>query len=70
MLSDVSHSFKTLKYFMSNLLILENLNYYFKTHECSGSKNQEASWTARYPPKAGFATGFYNNSRTRNLLFF
>ena len=30
---------------MSNLLKLENLNYYFKTHEYSGSKNLEASWT-------------------------
>ena len=40
---------------MSNLLKLENLNYYLKLHECSGSKNQEGSWTARCPSKASFA---------------
>ena len=44
---------------MSNLLKLENLNYYFKTHECSGLENQEVLCTARCPPKAGFAAGYY-----------
>ena len=43
---------------MSNLLKLENLNYYFKTQECPGSKNQEATWTARCPSNYGFAAGF------------
>ena len=43
---------------MSNLLKLENLNYYLKPAEqYTRSKNQEAPCTVKCPPKAGFAAG-------------